>query len=93
MAMPKGVFVANGRTASGCTAMHSTAASAAHRWRSARMPGVHRTDYGLTTGINIHVLDGDLLLIPSTSSQASIPVTAASVPLTLNFKKNLSLLL
>jgi hypothetical protein len=27
-----------------------------------RWPGVHRTDYGLTTGINIHVLDGDLLL-------------------------------
>jgi hypothetical protein len=27
-----------------------------------RWPGVHRTDYGLTTGINIHVLDCDLLL-------------------------------
>jgi hypothetical protein len=38
VAMAKGVLVANRSTVSGCPAMHSTAAFAAHRWRSARMP-------------------------------------------------------
>src|SRR5215471_15322084 len=36
--MAEGVLVANRGTTSGCAAMHPTAAFAAHRWRSARMP-------------------------------------------------------
>src|ERR1700736_3138903 len=38
MPMPEGILIAHRSTASGCAAMHPTAAFAAHRWRSARVP-------------------------------------------------------
>jgi hypothetical protein len=91
--MPEGVLIADRSTAPGRTAMHSTAAFAAHRWRSARIPvpgpgsatacpihraisrgplhrflgflycrRVHGTYNGLTTGVDMYMLDCDLLL-------------------------------
>jgi hypothetical protein len=38
VAMAEGILVADGSTASGGSAMHPTAAFAAHRWRLARVP-------------------------------------------------------